>query len=62
MAKRLLILCEYPTLLGGEHSMLSTLPAGPSRWLRFDLPSRMQASFVIPVVNAETLGQPELVA
>ena len=24
---RLLILCEYPTLLGGEHSMLATLPA-----------------------------------
>lgn len=24
---RLLILCEYPTLLGGERSMLSTLPA-----------------------------------
>jgi len=23
---RLLILCEYPTLLGGERSMLSTLP------------------------------------
>src|SRR6266446_3710374 len=24
---RLLILCEYPTLLGGERSMLATLPA-----------------------------------
>src|SRR5262245_8562381 len=24
---RLLIVCEYPTLLGGERSMLSTLPA-----------------------------------
>src|SRR4051794_25382933 len=24
---RLLILCEYPTLLGGERSMLSALPA-----------------------------------
>src|SRR4051812_8396101 len=23
---RILILCEYPTTLGGEHSMLSTLP------------------------------------
>jgi hypothetical protein len=23
---RLLILCEYPTVLGGERSMLSTLP------------------------------------
>ena len=25
--RRLLILCEYPTLLGGERSMLATLPA-----------------------------------
>src|SRR4029079_18568990 len=24
---RVLILCEYPTLLGGERSMLATLPA-----------------------------------
>ena len=25
--RRVLILCEYPTLLGGERSMLATLPA-----------------------------------
>jgi glycosyltransferase involved in cell wall biosynthesis len=27
LPKRLLIVCEYPTLLGGERSMLSTLPS-----------------------------------
>jgi hypothetical protein len=42
--------------------LLSTLPAGPSRWLRFDLPSRMQASFVVPVLDAEAYDVPDLVA
>ncbi len=42
--------------------ILSTLPAGPSRWLRMDLPSRMQASFPVPVLHAESYVEPDLVA
>jgi hypothetical protein len=42
--------------------ILSTLPAGPSRWVRFDLPSRMQASFAVPVLDTESYGEPDLVA
>ena len=35
---RLLILCEYPTILGGERSMLATLPAVRPPDLRFASP------------------------
>lgn len=42
--------------------ILSTLPAGLSRWLRMDLPTRMQASFAVPVFHAESSGEPALAA
>lgn len=31
--------------------ILSTLPAGPSRWLRVDLPHRVERSFDVPVTH-----------
>ncbi|MGE5225465.1 MAG: hypothetical protein ACM3OO_01170 [Planctomycetaceae bacterium] len=42
--------------------LLSTLPAGPSRWFRLDLPSRMRASFAVPVLDAERDDEADLVA
>jgi hypothetical protein len=32
-----------------DHIILSTLPAGLSRWLKADLPSRVRAGFDLPV-------------
>ena len=37
--------------------VLSTLPPGPSRWLRFDLPHRVESSFGLPVIHL--IGHPE---
>jgi GABA permease len=40
-----------------DEIVVSTLPPGPSRWLKVDLPHRIQAQFGIPVVHV--IGQPE---
>jgi GABA permease len=37
--------------------VLSTLPAGPSRWLKLDLPHRLEGKFGLPVIHV--VGQPE---
>lgn len=37
--------------------ILSTLPAGPSRWLRQDLPSRVERAFDLPVTHL--VAEPE---
>ncbi len=34
-----------------DEIVISTLPAGPSRWLRLDLPSRAERAFGIPVTH-----------
>jgi hypothetical protein len=34
-----------------DHIILSTLPAGVSRWLKMDLPNRVRASFNLPVTH-----------
>lgn len=36
---------------GYDGIILSTLPAGPSRWLRQDLPHRVERTFGVPVVH-----------
>lgn len=36
-----------------DEIILSTLPAGPSRWLRLDLPSRLQRHVDVPVTVIE---------
>ena len=40
-----------------DHIIISTLPAGPSRWLRMDLPTRVARSHAIPVTHL--IGEPE---
>lgn len=40
-----------------DEIILSTLPPGVSRWLRQDLPHRVERSFQIPVTHV--VGQPE---
>lgn len=40
-----------------DEIILSTLPPGMSRWLRQDLPHRVERSFEIPVTHV--VGQPE---
>jgi hypothetical protein len=39
---------------GYDDIVLSTLPAGASRWLKLDLPSRVQRVVPIPVVVVES--------
>jgi hypothetical protein len=43
-----------------DEVILSTLPAGVSRWLRMDLPSRVRASFGLPV--SHVVSPPERTA
>ncbi len=40
-----------------DEIILSTLPAGASRWLRMDLPSRAEAAFGLPV--SHVVSRPE---
>ncbi|HLB62388.1 MAG TPA: hypothetical protein VJN50_06635 [Actinomycetota bacterium] len=40
-----------------DEIVVSTLPPGPSRWLRMDLPRRIEAQFGIPVIHV--VGEPE---
>lgn len=40
-----------------DEIILSTLPAGPSRWLRQDLPHRVERTFGLPVTHL--VAQPE---
>ena len=41
-----------------DEIVLSTLPAGVSRWLRMDLPSRVRAEFDIPVSHVVPAPEP----
>ncbi len=52
----------HDALRGGEFDeiVLSTLPPGPSRWLRQDLPSRVARAFDVPVTHV--IGEAERVA
>lgn len=43
-----------------DEIVLSTLPPGPSRWLRQDLPSRVARTFDLPVTHV--IGEAERVA
>lgn len=40
-----------------DEIVLSTLPAGPSRWLKQDLPARVERTFNLPV--SHVIAQPE---
>jgi hypothetical protein len=40
-----------------DEIILSTLPPGPSRWLKLDLPNRVQTHFDLPVRHV--VGEPE---
>ncbi len=40
-----------------DEIILSTLPPGPSRWLKLGLPDRVKAKFPIPVTHV--IGEPE---
>jgi hypothetical protein len=39
-----------------DEIILSTLPAGPSRWLRRDVPHRVEQAFALPVTHV--IGEP----
>ncbi|HET9724065.1 MAG TPA: hypothetical protein VFR44_09520 [Actinomycetota bacterium] len=41
-----------------DEIILSTLPAGVSRWLRMDLPSRVRAAFDLPVSHVVSAPEP----
>ena len=41
-----------------DEVIISTLPAGVSRWIRMDLPARVQRRFGLPVTHV--IAQPEL--
>jgi hypothetical protein len=43
-----------------DEIILSTLPPGPSKWLKLDLPNRVSARFEIPVTHL--IGEEEPVA
>lgn len=40
-----------------DHIIVSTLPAGISRWIKLDLPSRVEGAFGLPVTHI--VAQPE---
>lgn len=40
-----------------DEIVLSTLPAGPSRWLKQDLPARVERTFDVPV--SHVIAEPE---
>ncbi len=42
-----------------DHIILSTLPAGVSRWLKMDLPDRVRASFNLPVTHIVAQAAPQ---
>ena len=46
------VLKQHPA----DEVLLSTLPAGISRWLHFDVPSRMRAAVSVPVVVLTATG------
>lgn len=39
-----------------DEIILSTLPAGPSRWLAMDLPSKVRRSHDVPLTHVEARG------
>lgn len=43
--------------VGFDEIILSTLPPGPSRWLRRDLPNELRAAFGVPVHHV--IGEPK---
>jgi hypothetical protein len=44
-------------VVAADEIILSTLPPGVSRWLRLDLPHRVQSEFGLPVTHV--VGEPE---
>jgi hypothetical protein len=56
------VLAIHDALLAGSYDgvILSTLPAGMSRWLKRDLPHRIESKLGIKVIHVE--GKPDLVA